>query len=230
MIDYRNYEVDGVKMYKSEFDVSWVEKYLKKKPSVIVEFGSYDGGDGVFYKQTFPDAEVHSIEACAERFKVIQKLEDKFKIHVYNYAVCEYDGFADFFQVKDPNVMDCPDMFGSSGSLNQRTDLYKSTFTHISEQAAVKTPCIRLDTFSQQNNIGHIDFLHVDVEGAEHRVVSGFGDLRPSILWMETYLGKKYYGENAYDTSELHKTVLGMGYRIAESTAADTLYVYDPQS
>lgn len=28
MGDYRNYEVNGVKLYKSDFNVSWINKYL----------------------------------------------------------------------------------------------------------------------------------------------------------------------------------------------------------
>lgn len=225
MGDFRNYEVNGVKLYKSDFNTEWINKYLGSDPKVIIEFGSYDGGDGVFYKNTFPNSEVYSIEACDERFKVIKPLEDKFNIHVYNYAVCEYDGFIDFYSVKDPNVMDHDEFYGSSGSLNKRTDLYKNTFKHINEQIPKSVPCTRLDTFCKNNNIEHVDFLHVDVEGAEHRVVKGFGDLRPSILWMETYLSKDYYGENAYVTSELHELVLSMGYFIAEQTNTDTLYI-----
>lgn len=227
MGDYRNYEVDGIKMYKSDFNISWIEKYLKRKPNVIIEFGSYDGGDGVFYKKSFPNSEVYSIEACNERFKIIQKLDDKFGVHTFNYAICEYNGFIDFYSVKDPNVMDHVDKYGSSGSINKRTEKYKKQFTHVKEQEPKKVPCIRLDTFCNNNNIEHVDFLHVDVEGAEHRVVQGFGDLRPSILWMETYLDKEYYGDNAYVTSDLHKTILDMGYIIAEKTTADTLYVYN---
>jgi cephalosporin hydroxylase len=48
MGDYRNYEVDGVKMYKSEFNISWINKHLGKDPEVIIEFGSYDGGRWCF--------------------------------------------------------------------------------------------------------------------------------------------------------------------------------------
>jgi hypothetical protein len=67
--------------------------------------------------------------------------------------------------------------------------------------------------------------MHIDVEGAEHRVMEGLGSLRPSMLWMETYLGKDYYGEYAYDVLELNNLVLSMGYKVAEATGSDTLYV-----
>lgn len=225
MSEFRNYQVNGVKLYKSDFNIEWIDKYLGKIPSVIVEFGSYDGGDGAFYKQTYPESKVFSIEGCEERYNIIKKYEKLLGIDVSNFAVCEYDGFIEFYSVKDPNVMDHKDNYGSSGSINQRTDLYKKKFSHISEQKSKKVPCIRLDTFCKSKNIEHIDFLHVDVEGAEHRVIKGFGDIRPSILWMETYLGKEYYGENAYITSDLHKMVIDMGYEIVENTDTDTLYI-----
>ena len=95
-----------------------------------------------------------------------EELEKKFGLHTFNYAVCDYDVTIDFFQVKDLNVMDHKGKFGSSGSINKRIDLYKNKFSHIEEQSPVNTPCIRLDTFCKHNNIDHIDFLHVDVEGA----------------------------------------------------------------
>ena len=77
------------------------------------------------------------------------------------------------------------------------------------------------------NSIKNIDFMHIDVEGAEHRVIQGFGNIRPKLIWAETYLGKDYCGENAYDISELQNMFLKMGYVVVEKTTADTLYLYD---
>ena len=198
---------------------------MGREPKTILEFGSYDGGDGAYYKEKFPESRVVSIEACIERFNTIKEYNDKIGIEIHNYAVCDYNGYIEFYKVKDPNVMDHSDGYGSSGSINQRTDAYKRQFSHIKEQEPIQTKCIRLDSFCIENKIESIDFLHVDVEGAEHKVVKGFGELRPSILWMETHLGKAYYGENAYDVSELDAELFSMGYEIKERLAADTLYV-----
>lgn len=224
--DFRNYSKKGIALYKSDFNVNWINQYLGRKPSTIIEFGSYDGGDGAFYKESFPSAKVVSIEACRERYSTIKEYNEVLGIEIYNYAVCDYDGHIDFYPVIDPNVMDNASKYGSSGSINKRTNLYKKRWTHIKEQEPVKTPCIRLDTFCNTHNIENIDFLHVDVEGAEHKVVNGFGDMRPSILWMETHLGKAYYGEDAYEVSELNMSLLAMGYEIKEQFNADTLYIY----
>lgn len=226
MRDFRNYEVDGVKMYKSEFNPEFIKRNLDASPTVIVEFGSYDGGDGVYYKKLFPEADVFSLEADSDRFEVVRKNGEIFGLNTYNYAVCEYDGEIDFYSVHDPNVMDHDLKTGSSGSINQRTSLYKKTFPHLKEREGYKVPCTRLDSFCKANNIENIDFLHVDVEGAEHRVIQGFGKLRPTLVWMETYLSKDYYGKNAYVTEELHQEMLSMGYTIIEKTPADTLYKF----
>jgi len=226
MRDFRNYDIGGVKMYKSEFNQEFIKKHLDKNPTVIVEFGSYDGGDGVYYKKLFPDAEVYSLEADADRFEVVRANGEIFGLNTYNYAVCEYDGEIEFYSVEDPNVMDHTLKTGSSGSINQRTTLYKNMFPHLKEREGYKVPCTRLDSFCKSQGLKNIDFLHVDVEGAEHRVIQGFGELRPKLVWMETYLGKDYYGENAYVTEDLHQSMTSIGYVVVESTPADTLYKY----
>ena len=143
MRDYRNYHVDNKSFYSNKNTLNWVEKYIKKQPQTILEFGSYDGGDGVFYKKEYPKAKVYSIEACPERYKVIKQLVAPYGIEVFNYAVYDYDGFIDFYPVKDPNVRDHDDLYGSSGSINKRTEKYKAQFNHIKEQSPVKVPCIR---------------------------------------------------------------------------------------
>ena len=224
--EWRNFECKGVKLCRNElFNTSWIEQYIGRKPNVIMEFGSYDGGDGVNYKQIFPDASVYSIEACPERFKVISSYIDKFDVKAFNYAMCDYDGEIEFYQMTCPDTLDHPGMYGGSGSINKKTDLYKQSWSHIEELAPIKTPCRRLDTLCKEENIGHIDFLHVDVEGAEHKVVKGFGELRPSMLWLETHLGKEYYGPDAYIKTELNEHLISIGYMQIIDTPNDTLYV-----
>ena len=194
-----------------------------------MEFGSYDAGDAANYRYHFPKATIYSVEACKERFKVISSYIDKFDITAFNYAMCDYDGEIEFYQAKDPNVMDNDDGYGSSGSINQKTDMYKANWPHVKEQSPIKTPCRRLDTLCKEKNIEHIDFLHVDVEGAEHKVVTGFGELRPSVLWLEAHVGKHFYGEEAYDRDELNNQVISLGYHRIDvgEEGADILYVHE---
>lgn len=226
MGDFRNYTVNGIKMYKSEFNVGWINKYLGHEPKTLIEFGSYDCGDGVYYKQTYPNCSVYSIEACPERYKIVKNNGESFKIKTFNYAISDYDGQTIFYQVKDPNVLDDEKKYGSSGSINKRTDLYKNTFKHIEEQSPIEIECITLKSFCEKNNIKEIDFLHMDVEGVEYKAIKGLGKIRPKLIWMETYLGKKYYGENSHNPEDLINLMINLGYKIVEKTPADCLFRY----
>jgi FkbM family methyltransferase len=226
MVDFRNYEYNGIKLYHSDIKIETLKNYLIN-PKIIFEFGSYDGGDGCFYKQNFPNSRVISIEASIERFNIIKSYEKILGIEIFNYAISNINGFDKFYEVFDPNVMDSNNNIGSSGSLNRKTEKYKNSFKHLKELEPIEVQTIRIDTFCQNNNITEIDFMHIDVEGTEHKVLDGFGEIRPKIIWAETYLGKDYYGDNAYDSEELIKLFIEKGYEIIEKSGADTLFLYN---
>ena len=114
-MDFRNFQINDLKVYRSNFDLDWFQKHLKRNPETIIEFGSYDGGDGLFYKNNYPECNIYSIEACPKRFQIVKKLEHEYKINVFNYAVCDIDGHINFYQVHDENVLDSEEKYGSSG-------------------------------------------------------------------------------------------------------------------
>ncbi len=226
MIDFRNFEAQGIKLYRSEFPAEWIEKYIRN-PSIIVEFGSYDGGDGAYYKSLFPSSRVVSVEADPLRFEVIKGYADKLHLEVYEGAICDTDGEVVFYPIIDPNVVDCETKAGGSGSINRRTEKYKSIFTHLREAEPIIVTSYTLEKFCIKYEIPFIDFLHLDVEGAEHRVIKGMGDLRPKVIWAESYLGKEYYGENAYEIGEIDYLLKLMGYTIVENNKSDSLFIYE---
>ena len=61
------------------------------------------------------------------------------------------------------------------------------------EQVTVETK--RLDTFCQENNIEHIDFIWMDTQGAERDVLSGMGDMLQNIDYVYT----EFYDEEMYE-------------------------------
>jgi FkbM family methyltransferase len=61
------------------------------------------------------------------------------------------------------------------------------------EEVEVETK--RLDTFCEENNISHIDFLWMDTQGAERDVISGIGSMLENI----DYIYTEYYDEEMYE-------------------------------
>lgn len=81
---------------------------------------------------------------------------------------------------------------------------------------------IRLDTFCKLNNILSIDYLHIDVQGAEEKVIKGLGDLRPGFIFAETCEFGTY--ESGTTLEEFDKLMSDMGYSIVNRFRDDTLY------
>ena len=81
---------------------------------------------------------------------------------------------------------------------------------------------VRLDTFCELNNIPHIDYLHMDVQGAEELVVKGLGSLRPGFIFAETCEFDSYKSGTTLEAFE--QLLFDMGYSIVNRFKDDTLY------
>ena len=56
----------------------------------------------------------------------------------------------------------------------------------------VKVETIRLDTWAKKNSINMVEFIWIDVQGAEREVVESFGNLSIKRVWLE-------FGETSYE-------------------------------
>lgn len=85
---------------------------------------------------------------------------------------------------------------------------------------------IRIDTFCKANAITHIDYMHIDVQGAEDKVIKGLGDIRPSFIFAET----NCFGNKVYQTTttinDFDNLMTQIGYYILDRDHSDTLYVH----
>ena len=83
----------------------------------------------------------------------------------------------------------------------------------------------RLDTFCTNKDISKIDYLHIDVQGAEDKVVRGMGALRPTYIYAETNL----FGTSLYETTttldKFDDMLTSLGYNLFDRTHSDTMYV-----
>lgn len=220
-----NISSDGFyKLENREFYHSGFNRDLDD-PKVIIEFGSYDGGDGIRFKKTYPNARVISIEADPLRCKMIRETNRELSIglEVEECAISDIDGDLKFWRTLDPNEKSG---IGSSGSLHQKTLKYRETYTHLRETQPFLVPSKTLKTLCRDLNITEIDLLHIDVEGAELRVLKGMGDLRPGTIFLEKHLGYEMY-EGAYDSLEMHRYLQSLGYFLEEESPTDALYLRD---
>lgn len=209
--------------YRSMFNPGWLED-LQIEPDVILDIGAYDAGDAIRFKARFPQARVATFEADPRLYANICKYAEQYGIEAVHGAVCDHDGSASFF-LADEIVTKDASRAGAQGSLRRHTDSYKSRFSHIRQaKTPTEVPAITVETWCKSKGISRVNFVHIDVEGAEIEVIKGFGSLRPELIFLETAMAAGWEGTNR---NELYAALESMGYKLALALPTDRLYVYE---
>jgi len=175
---------------------SAIEKELKtlfedNRPLIFFEIGACEGEDSVKYARLFPDAMIYSFEPLPGNFKLIKNNLVKYNItNVFpvNIALSDAAGEAEFY-VSSANNADNPGNWDygnkSSSLLAPEKHIEIIDFIEFNEKIKIKTTTI--DAFCRDNEIKAIDFVHLDVQGAELMVLKGARAHLNSIkaIWLE---------------------------------------------
>ena len=197
----------------SYFDVKWLDKY-SLKADVILDVGSYDGKDGLIFKNIYPNARVISIEAELNNYNRMIKNPKIKSLEIYNYAVCDIDGEITFYPNKGTRH--------GCGSIHEPAEaIYR--FEGMAFDNPQILPSIRLDSFCKKHNIEKIDLIHMDIQGTEHEALIGLGVFRPTMMFLE--MGgcslECYKG-----TTDPTNKLLEMDYELLEKLPGDQLWRY----
>jgi 2-O-methyltransferase len=213
----------GFALYRSGFNVAWPrERGLN--PKVIFDVGAYDGGDGVRLKQAFPAAKVISFEADPTRFTIVVGATKPFEVAAIHAAVSDSDGFTQWFEAKDH--LSNAGKVGGQGSIYRQNDVLNEKFPFVEQSSLpITVPSMRLDTFCRGNGIAVIDILHMDVQGAEFDVLSGLGEIRPFMIYLEVEGDDGAGWIGAKGTREVDALLQSWDYEMAGDFVCNRLYV-----
>jgi FkbM family methyltransferase len=214
---------DGLQLYRSAFNLAWMGE-LGVAPKTILDVGAYDGGDAVRFKQAFPSAHVVAFEADPDRSDVVGQNVVPFKVEIVAQAAGDTDGTASWFQSEDR--LNDTGHLGGQGSFFRHSESYRQRYQHIVQsETEITVPCLRLDTFCRQRAINDIDLLHVDVEGAEFQVLTGLGELRPTLIYVEAFSDDFGGWIGSRRAKDVHRLLASRGYILAGDFFSDRLYV-----
>lgn len=137
----------------------WLMKKLAEAGvNVIFDGGANIGKWSLEADKLFNNGKIYAFEPMPEVFKKLQEnVAGRSNINIFPLALSNQKGTLTFNYY--PNQI-----------------LFSSIYTHFSarEAQAVNVTAIDGDSFCVENNISEIDFLKLDVEGAEHLVLKGF--------------------------------------------------------
>lgn len=200
----------------------YVKKRLRKNP-VIVEVGAHYGEDSVDFLKVMSPSHVHCFEPDPRNIHIFKKYVEDSRISLYEYAISGKDEDSIDFNLSycekiHPTMFDKYHWIEKSDYLNMKLNASGSSSLKkghplLDNGEVVKVRTTRLDTWAKSNNITQIDFLWIDVQGAEKDVAAGLKGIADRIksVWVE-------YGEDGYDEYMTRKETIrlfsSMGFEI----------------
>lgn len=170
----------------------------------IIIVGAYLGYEIDRLVLNYPNAEIYAFEPNPKYFKKLQeKYSQNPKIHCYQYAVAENEGWLDFYETNLEGS-------GSILPINSKSDVVKDYGIRQTEKFTVKS--ISLDNFAQIQG-KEIDLIWIDVQGAELNVLKGAKNLLhfAKAVFSEIWVTKTLY-ENQCRLIDLERFLLDFGF------------------
>jgi len=143
-----------------------LEFLAKKNVSIntVFDVGANDGTYSLLLSEIFPTASIHAFEPVPDTYRIAEKaLKDKPNITLHPFGLYKENCTLDIY-----NDSNNPNNQISSVYADGLVDFYATTALQRSK-IEVKT----LDSFCGENGISSIDFIKIDVEGAELSVLQG---------------------------------------------------------
>ena len=159
-----------------------------KNDAVVFDIGAFKGDTAYFFsKKCSNKARIYAFEPDENNYKILLKIKDKYKLN---------------------NVIASNILFS-----NSETEI--NFLSMDLNRPAVKMKSTTIDKFVEENNIEKIDYVKMDVEGAERNILEGsiktIEKFKPSLA-IAIYHGGKLFMEDFYNIPIFIKNIINEDY------------------
>lgn len=185
------YNRDNYILTDSPLKKDLLKLFKKNDKLTILDIGGCEGEESIRYSRIFPDSSIYIFEPLPENHKLVEENIIKYKaknVSLVPFAVSDEEGFFQFYvssghPENQPKDLDWD--FGNKSSSLLPPEINPHKWLNFNDTINVKT--ITLNSFLANNKINIVDFIHIDVQGAELKVLIGARDfLKKTIsIWLE---------------------------------------------
>lgn len=151
----------------------------------IFDIGSRDCEEAIEFSKKFHNAKIFSFEPNPDAIKIAKKNISSFKnITLVEKAVSNMNGAVDFYPI-DPELTETTHEDGNIGA----SSLFKASGKYPLEkyvQNKITVESITIEKFCEDNGIETIDFVWMDLQGAEYLALKSFGELLSKVKIIHT--------------------------------------------
>jgi FkbM family methyltransferase len=191
----------GYSLYKSSSFVSPSSEQVTKTiinrndKLIIFDVGAYIGNSAKKYSEWFPQSLIYSFEPFEPNFNELAKLTSQ-QIKSFNIGLSDEAKFGTL----------CINAGSSTNSilpLNKNASKLWGGIEDLNPVSKINCEFSTIDIFMEKNLINYIDFLKIDVQGAEFKVLEGAKKnllsqniklIQVEVIVVSTYEGQKTMG------------------------------------
>ena len=139
----------------------------KSVPLTILDIGSRDCLEAIEFSKHFINSKVYSFEPNPDAIKIARKNSKEYKNHtLIEKAVSDKNGYIKFYPI-NPELTETTHKDGNIGA----SSMFKASGKYPIEkyvQKEIEVESITIEQFCKDNNINKIDFVWMDLQGAEY--------------------------------------------------------------
>lgn len=189
-----------------------IKAFLPENP-VILEAGAHYGEDTVKMGTLWPKGTIHAFEPLPHSFEVLQQATRSFSnIKNHLYALNNYTGKANFYV--------CINGDSASSLLPPKPLIDPILF--FDKEAPIEVDCITLDAWAEKNAITHIDFMWLDMEGAELLALQSGLKILPTVKVIYTEVNFQEFRKGNCFYNEIRSFLEAQGFKILWQHVWDT--------
>jgi FkbM family methyltransferase len=196
---------------------------IGKHNPMILEIGANCGQSTVTFMEQMPSATVHCFEPDPRAIGKFKAMIQHPNVHLIEAAVGANSGYVMFNQSSGAEHID-PAGWDHSGSI-RKPKTHLQAFPGVRFEKQIPVPLIRLDDWTQEHQIGEVDFIWADVQGAESDLILGAQETlrRTHYFYTEFNDDEQYEGQINFAT--LNGLMMSLGFGLLHKYPNDALFV-----
>ena len=173
------------------FNDIYFKHYKPKNGDICIDVGSGIGTETLFMSKAIgPKGKVFSIEAALSTFNVLKK---NIKLNSCQNVIAKQLAISNN---EDPVFIE-----------EDIESHIKNRLSNVSSQSKMKVESMTMDKFIQEHNINTIDFLKVNIEGAEQLLIEQFNSIKNVknvAISCHDFLGKRESNDWLFTKDKIH--------------------------
>lgn len=182
-------------------ELKLVKEFLPKNP-IILEAGAHHGEDTVIMAATWPEATIFAFEPSPGDFAMLQTAVSNFpNIYIFQLGLFSQTGFYRFY------VSQC------NGCSSLLEDNHLPNGLDYGDQP-VQVYCKNLDEWAEENDVSKIDYMWLDMEGAELYVLNSSPRILSTVHVISCEINFFYYRKGVSQFRDLYNFLTEKGFKL----------------